>query len=147
MRVRAILHYFCCALMMSALLSGCSYYKTPDLSESEGAMIHYVDPLAIVSIDGQQILTLPALVEDFKCILVTPGKHDIRARHIAAYGTLIVRSEVTLWFVAQAGGKYGLCHSEEEGRLKSIWIEDKETFRRVGGIKGSDDEPAADTQP
>lgn len=69
-------------------------------------------------------------------IWLLPGKHTVALtfRNENSFAT------TNLWFVADAGKTY-IGKYEMQRFSVRMWIEDAETHQRVGGIKGSDDEP------
>ena len=69
-------------------------------------------------------------------VKVPPGKHDIRL----IYKTLLWHNVRDFWIVA-CSGKIYIAKAQTLGYQTDMWIEDKETGKRVGGNKGSEDEP------
>jgi hypothetical protein len=70
-------------------------------------------------------------------VVVLPGKHRIRVQVTNGLGNGLA----DLWLVAEAGKKYVAKLETDFGGFE-VWLEDAETGARVGGIVGSDDEPA-----
>jgi len=91
-----------------------------------------------MSIDGENTLNFLKSMFYWPVteIKVIPGKHDIRFKYKMEFGVSIAE----LWVVTCPGKSY-FAKAVAAGAGSLIWIEDEETGKRVGGIKGSVDEP------
>ena len=122
-------------------------YRGPQLEPSQESTITTKsltgDPmpgLGISSVDGEMTITIlkrwftgsPAEVK------VLPGKHDFRLIYNTGYS---IRT-ADLWVVACPGKTYvAKVRQVDVGTEIRMWIEEEESGNRVGGIKGSPDEP------
>jgi hypothetical protein len=71
-----------------------------------------------------------------QAVYLLPGKHTVRLRYRGP-GAAVTSN---LWFVGEAGGSY-LVRGAQVGDGVQVWIEDEKTGNRVGGVRGSADEP------
>lgn len=112
--------------------------------ESQQPMLKLVsyDSLFVTAIDGKSPvkrgLWKSENPREFK---LAPGKHriDFELRTFSGVSSMVGFSH--LWLVAVPGRQYFVM-CEMRGEYFSVWIED-EVGRKVGGIAGSEDEPAA----
>jgi hypothetical protein len=107
-------------------------------------------------IDGEvptlrgELLTGGPYGGDTRPITVAPGKHKI----IFAVASRMYGGRSELWLVAQPGGIYsahvqitGYPDEHTAGYRFAVWITDDATGNRVGGVRGSDDEPTDGDKP
>ena len=73
-------------------------------------------------------------------VKVAPGKHDIRLSYSAGFQYI-----GDFWLVTCPGKTY-IAKADAEYGVK-MWIEDAETGKKVGGVKGSADEPKTKDVP
>lgn len=71
-----------------------------------------------------------------QAVYLLPGKHTVRLRYRGP-GAAVTSN---LWFVGEPGGSY-LVRGAQVGDGVQVWIEDEKTGSRVGGVRGSADEP------
>jgi hypothetical protein len=77
-------------------------------------------------------------------VKVAPGKHDL---HLIFHTGSWIKTG-SLWVVTCPGKTYiARARYVDEDKETQMWIEDEETGKRVGGMKGSADEPKAKDAP
>jgi hypothetical protein len=122
-------------------------YSGEDLPSSKVSKIKFTvyrsHPLfgALESAGIQQIDNTIVFVADDPSteVHVLPGKHDIDAYYATSGGMTIARA--SLWLVTEPGKIYVVKGKDVGGGKARVWIEEAETGKIVGGIKGSEDEP------
>jgi hypothetical protein len=138
-------------LVLVLFLSGCippqtqKMYSGPQLEPAKESTIttndltgNPVPGLRISSVDGKKTVNIFIrwMTGSATEVKVTPGKHDIGL--LFNTGTSLHRQD--LWLVACPGKTYDAKARYDENETQ-MWIEDPESGNRVGGIKGSADEP------
>lgn len=119
-------------------------YAGPDRPATETASVvlgervsghgHWI---AFGSVDGVRTLGWFTRPQE---VIVLPGKHVVRIGLTNGLGDCWFN----LWLVAEAGKKY-VAKQETSFREFRVWLEDAQTGAPVGGLVGSDDEPANTT--
>lgn len=94
--------------------------------------------MLVARVDDREMKSLLTVATRFDQIRFLPGKHRVVFR-VAGKGGV---GYADLWFVAERGKSYQ-AHFETTHNLRfRAWIEDAQTGQPVGGITGSQDEPA-----
>ena len=134
-----------------SLLTGCAtpdLYQPPTGNHAELARIRNSDKwCTVLNVDGKiTVSTMQFLRGKFPDpIVLTPGKHHIRAQATIAYegGRVDHSLSPWLWLVAEPGKDYILKgeHGTNYPITIRFWIEDPISGKEVGGLAGSDDEP------
>lgn len=94
--------------------------------------------MMVARVDDREMKTFLTVASRFDQIRFLPGKHRVVFRVVGKGGL----GYADLWFVAERGKSYQ-AHFETTRQLRfRAWIEDAQTGQPVGGITGSQDEPA-----
>ena len=105
--------------------------------ESDRHLLVARSGLSLWKIDGRKVggFLRDAVVDE---VVLAPGKHRVGYTAMKLGGGF---AQVELWFVAEPGKRY-VSRSRMETYGAFVWIEDAATGQPVGGVIGSDDEPA-----
>ncbi len=134
-------------IAFSMLLTGCGHIhakmypgsmlpreKIATVTAVRGSGVH------VKSVDGKFTVDLATTFINgnryASSVDVLPGKHTLSLKYSNRHSI----SFADLWFVAEAGQEYSVM-SLLDGYGVRLWIEEKGTRRKVGGVVGSVDEP------
>ena len=133
------------SILIIITISSCSVYQRPNipseqlatlmLEQKEGGILP-AGSVAIKKIDGMKPSSSTWILRHRSPLEIAPGKHTLDLDYI--FGTS--SGDMSLWFIAEPGIKY-IVRGKVTGYKFLLWVEEFDSGKVVGGLKGSADEP------